>query len=282
MQWDHLRTFDAVARLGTLSAAALSLGVSQSTVSRHLARLEDDAGSPLLIRSSPITLTQRGASLLHAIQPMVDAALVARSTLDASPELRGDVTLTTVGELVRWLLIKHLPTFYDTYPHLRLHIRVDNQRNSLAAGEADLALRAARPARGDLVAKRLFSTSFAYFASPALALGPDVPWLGLTGSLSNIPEQRHAERVFIGRQPRLLVEDVESLGLAVQAKLGVALLAHGLASRLGGLIEVRPEDIGVRDATPIPARDFWVVVHRTQQHVPKVRAVMQWLDGCRL
>ena len=53
MQWDLLRTFEAVARLGSLTAAARALGSSQSTVSRHLARLEDVAGSPLLLREMP-------------------------------------------------------------------------------------------------------------------------------------------------------------------------------------------------------------------------------------
>ncbi len=76
MEWELLRTFEAVARLGSLTAASKALGVSQSTISRHLARLEERAGSPLLLRDAPQRLTERGASLLAAVRPMVDAALV--------------------------------------------------------------------------------------------------------------------------------------------------------------------------------------------------------------
>jgi len=279
MDWDLLRTFEAVARLGSLTVASKALGVSQSTVSRQLDRLEEGAGSPLLFRESPVRLTARGDALLAAVKPMLSAALEAESALEDTPELRGQVTITTVGELVRWVLTKQLGAFYETYPQLRLRILADNQVSSLAAGEADIALRFARPERGDLVAKKLHTESYGFFVSSKLALCEDVPWLGLTGSLALIPEQRHAERVFADRSPRLLVEDVESLGLAVAAGLGVAILPHGLAARLQGLVEVEPGQIGAQGEGAIASRDLWMVVHRSKQQSPKVRAVIQWLTG---
>ena len=87
LDWDHLRSFEAVARLGGLTAASRSLGVAQSTVSRHLAELERIAGSPLLLRETPLRLTERGALLLASVQPMVDAALAAQSALENAPDL---------------------------------------------------------------------------------------------------------------------------------------------------------------------------------------------------
>ena len=96
MQWDWLKTFETVARLGSLTAAAKALKVSQSTVSRHVGHLEEHAGSPLLLRQSPIQLTQRGAALADAIKPMVDAALNARATLEETQELHGEVVVANV------------------------------------------------------------------------------------------------------------------------------------------------------------------------------------------
>lgn len=279
MQWDLLRTFAAVARLGSLTAAAKALGVSQSTVSRQLSKLEEDAGSPLFLRETPVRLTERGDVLLMAVQPMVDAALAARAALEDLPRLEGEVTLTTVGELLRWVLADELPGFYCAYPGLRLRILADNRVSSLAAGEADLALRMARPERGELVASRLHTERYGFFAAATLMLDARVPWLGLTGSLAHIPEQLHADRAFAARPPRLLVEDIESLARAVAAGLGVAILPRGLAAGLTGLVEVEPGRIGARDLGPIPPRDFWLVVHRAKQRVPKVRAVLQWLRG---
>ena len=276
-EWDLFRTFEAVVRKGSLTAAAKALGVSQSTVSRHLGRLEEDAGSPLLLRESPARLTERGAALLSAVEPMVDAALAARAALEDTLELRGEVIITTVGEVVRWVVTPNLPAFYRTYPHLRLRLLASNETSSLAAGDADIALRLARPAKGELVGRKVGRESFGFFAAHALPRGPDAPWLGLCGSLTRISEQRHAERAFASRPPRLLVEDVEALGLAVQAGLGVAVLPRRFAGRLLDVEEVRPRDVGAKDLGPVPGRDFWAIVHRSKHRMPKVRAVLGWL-----
>ncbi len=275
--WDQLRTFEAIARLGSVTAAAKALGVSQSTASRHLAALEEDAGSPLLLREQPVRLTERGAAVLAALQPMVDAALAARAALEKTSELRGVVTITTVAETLRWSFVPHFASFYRTYPHLQLRVLASNQVASLAAGDADVALRLTRPSQGDLISKRLRYARFSLFAAPSLALHAEVPWLGLTGSLAQIPWQRHAEKVFATRAPRLLVEDPESLGLAVRAGLGVAFLPVEFAERLG-LVAVGASEVGARDL-PVPQGDLWLVVHRAKQRLPKVRAVMAWLEG---
>lgn len=277
-QWDLLRTFEAIARLGSVTAAAKALEISQSTASRHLARLEEEAGSPLLLREQPLRLTERGQAVLAALQPMVDASLAAHAALEKTSELRGEVTITTIAETLRWSFVPHLASFYRMYPHLRLRVLANNQVTSLATGDADVALRLVRPASGDLVAKRLSVARFAYYASPSLALHSDVPWLGLTGSLAQIPWQRLADKVFAPRPARLLVEDPESLALSVRAGLGVAILPTGFAERIG-LVEVRAKDIGADTSTPIPTGELWIVVHRGKQRLPKVRAVIHWLES---
>ena len=277
-QWDHYRTFEVVSRLGSLTAASRALRVSQSTVSRHLARLEEVAGSPLWLRGSPIRLTERGEALLMAIRPMVGAALMASAALEETPELRGEVTITTVGEVLRWHLVHRLDTFLDAHPKLRLRILADNQVTSLAAGDADVALRMFRPERGDLVARRLRVETYGFFVASGGTRGPEVPWLGLTGSLAGISDQRHAYRAFAGREPRLLVEDIESLGRAVEGGLGVAILPSGLATKLE-VERVAPAEVGAKDLGPIPKRELWMVVHRSKRQVPRVRAVMDWLQS---
>ncbi|UJR83847.1 LysR family transcriptional regulator [Sandaracinus amylolyticus] len=279
MEWDHLRTFEAVARLGSVTAAAKALGVSQSTASRHLARLEESAGSPLLMRSTPLALTERGASVLAAMRPMLDAARAAEAALEDTPELRGEVTVTSTSEIVRWELVPRLAQFHVAYPHLRLRLLADNRVASLAAGDADVALRMVRPSRGELIARRWRTITYGYFASRRLELHARAPWLGLAGSLATIPEQRHAVRAFAGRAPRLLVEDVEALALAVAAGLGVAILPRALAPRLVDVVEVSPREIGVERGASIRTRDVWIVVHRSRQRVPRVRAVTRWLAG---
>ena len=277
MTWMWFRTFDVVAREGSLTAAASVLGVSQSTVSRHVAQLEEMAGSPLFVRMTPIELTARGLVLLAAIEPMVDAALMAQSALEELPEPFGEVTVSTVGELIRWALIDALPAFWASYPNVQLRLLASNQVSRLASGEADIALRMFRPQTGDLVARQLTTTTYGLFGAESLALNAQTPWLGLTGSLASISDQLHAERLFGGRPARLLVEDMESLGLAVEAGLGVAILPGRLITRLRDVVEIAPEDVGAPSLGPITPRHVWLVVHASKQHVPKVRAVMDWL-----
>jgi molybdate transport repressor ModE-like protein len=278
--WDLFRTFEAVARLGTITAAAKALGLSQSTASRHLARLEELSGSTLLLRDAPVRLTQRGEALLAALGPMVSAARSAQTALEAAQEPRGLVTITTVGEVVRWVLARGFASFAKSHPHIRLRILADNRVNSLAAGEADLAVRLVRPTEGDLVSKKLFTEQYAFFVERSIELGASTPWVGLTGSLADIPEQRHAERVFASRPARLLVEDVESLALAASAGLGVAILPKRLAARHEALVELQPEHLGIAERAPIASRDFWLVMHRSKQRVAKVRAVARWVEQC--
>ncbi|HMY57755.1 MAG TPA: LysR family transcriptional regulator, partial [Pseudomonadota bacterium] len=170
MQWDLLRTFEAVARLGSLSSAAKALGQSQSTVSRHIGKLEALSGSPLFLRTNPVKLTERGEALIQAVLPMVSASHEAALAIQDSPKLHGDVTLTTVGEILRWVLCRHLPSFYRDYPHLRLHILADNRVSSLAQGEADVALRLARPSRGELTARKLHTESYGFYAASSVNL----------------------------------------------------------------------------------------------------------------
>lgn len=277
LDWDLLRSFEAVARLGSLTAAARALGVSQSTISRQLAKLEQVAGSTLLVRESPVQPTARGLALLTAVAPMVEAALAAEAALTDAPEPEGEVTIATVAEVARWTLVEHLPALLEAHPRLRLRILASNQVSSLAAGEADLALRFARPRRGDLIARRLSRFRYGYFAAAGLELDGEVPWLGLAGSLAQIPEQRWAEQAFGARPPRLLVEDLEALGRAVAAGLGVAVLPRDHAASLPGVIELGPDQLGP-ELEPLPERGLWLVVHRSRQRVASVRAVMAWLQ----
>jgi DNA-binding transcriptional LysR family regulator len=279
MDWALLCTFEAVARLGSVTAAAKALGVSQSTVSRHLDRLEAEARSPLVTRERPVRLTERGARLLAAMGPMVEGALGARSALEDEDALVGEVTISTVAEILRWELCPRLPELLARHPQLRLRVLTGNSLVSLAAGEADVALRLRRPETGDLIVRRVGLYEHALFLAQALHASPELPWLGLTGSLADIPEQRYAERAFSDRPARLLVEDVESLALAVAAGLGVAVLPRGLAARVGGLREVQPGEVGARDPGPPPSRALWLVVHRARHKLPRVQAVVRWLVG---
>lgn len=276
--WDLYRTFEAVVRTGTFGGAAKIVGASQSTVSRQLAALEQIAGATLLERTAPVRPTPQGQRLLAAIEPMVAAATAARVALSNERAGEGEVTVSATAEVVRWVLAAELPALFAAHPSLRLTVLASNALHSLAAGECDLAIRMVRPERGDLVSRRLTVESYGFFAATK-ATNPETPWVGLGGTLSQIPEQRHAARAF-GRPARLLVEDMEALASAIAHGVGAGVLPRRYAARRGDVVEVTPAAVGAKDLGALPRRSIWLVVHRSKRNVPAVRAVARWLKSC--
>lgn len=104
-----LRTFVAVARLSSFSAAARELGYTQSAVSQHIAALEADLRAELLTRR-PVAPTPAGARLLEHAGPLLlrlDAARADVLRLAAAPP--GRITLAASPLAVGPRLLAALP-----------------------------------------------------------------------------------------------------------------------------------------------------------------------------
>jgi len=70
LNWDDLKIVLAIVRGGSLSAAAHSLGINQTTVSRRLNALEEGLGATLFLRSRASFLsTQAGEALIYRLAP---------------------------------------------------------------------------------------------------------------------------------------------------------------------------------------------------------------------
>ena len=73
MDWDDLRIFHAIARAGSLTAAAHRMGVNQSTMSRRLAALEKGLGARLVNRrAGGVSLTAAGEELLGRAETIAE------------------------------------------------------------------------------------------------------------------------------------------------------------------------------------------------------------------
>lgn len=76
MEWSDVRIFLAVARGGTLGAAARALGLSHPTIGRRLRALEEATGQILFQRTSDgFLLTEEGGAILGIAEQMEDSAL---------------------------------------------------------------------------------------------------------------------------------------------------------------------------------------------------------------
>jgi DNA-binding transcriptional LysR family regulator len=105
MDWNLLRSFLAVAETGSLTAAAVRLGMSQPSIGRHIAELERLLDMQLFRRGPRgQELNERGLDLLNEVRRMGDAAdALSRIALGHSQSLTGTVRVTAsevIGALV--------------------------------------------------------------------------------------------------------------------------------------------------------------------------------------
>lgn len=139
----QLRTFLVVAEVGSLTAAAPQVYLSQSAVSEQMRKLEDAAGQALLLRSkSGVVLTPAGLRLQVHAQGLVDAAEHAWRDLRGST-LQGRVRLGITDYFKPQVLAALLKRLSETHPRMRWQVQVGKSAEVEAAwsqGELDLAL----------------------------------------------------------------------------------------------------------------------------------------------
>jgi DNA-binding transcriptional LysR family regulator len=115
LDWNDLKFFLAVARTGSLTAAAQWLEASPSTVSRHIDTLEQRLGVTLFLRNQTgYVLSDQGQDMLEPVTAIEESMLsVARRSDGADPKsaLRGTVRLATSDGLATFLVTRNLKEF---------------------------------------------------------------------------------------------------------------------------------------------------------------------------
>jgi DNA-binding transcriptional LysR family regulator len=155
--WALVRSFLAVLDAGSLMAAARRLGAQQPTLSRHIAELEAQLGTPLFER------TGRGVVPTAAAQAIADAArqmeagadALARRLAGTRDATSGSVRITTSQVAASYLLPPVLAALQQAEPGIQVELVGSNQISNLLRREADIAVRMVRPAQGSLVARKL-------------------------------------------------------------------------------------------------------------------------------
>jgi DNA-binding transcriptional LysR family regulator len=125
MDLDHLLAFERIAREGSFSRAARSLGIAQPTISARIQALEEEVGGPLFLRGGgKIALTERGESFLpyarHAIAVLAEGVETARFTQSGQ---RGRVTIAALPSLAGGFLAAVIVRFHQTHPQVDLLVR---------------------------------------------------------------------------------------------------------------------------------------------------------------
>lgn len=287
----RLLVFRAVARAGSMSAGARELGWTQPAVSQHLARLERDLGTPLLLRGPTGTdLTAAGEALLRhadAVSARLEDAAAELATHATLGVGRVEVAAFPSGAAV--LLPPVLRRLADAYPDLRVGLSEAEPPEAVGAvrsGEADLALTFVHEGQGapeDLVSHPVGEAAIRLLVGRRHRLAgrrriryaevADEPWIAgcercrahlvtvAATSGATEPDVRHTTDDFV------LVQHLVAEGLGVALLPETALVAY----RHPGVVS-----LPLREATP----RRHLMLHRPgAERVPPVAAVLAAMGG---
>ena len=271
----------AVHQAGTLSAAAKLRGVAISTISRRIDSLEVDLGLRLVDRRADgVRLTRQGAEIAALAEPLAEQ--LARVTR-AADALRAGTTnipvrVSATEFVISDVLAPALAGLWQANPGIVIHLQSQADVVSLAARDADIAVRMLRPEGASLVARRLPELRIGLFATRRYLKGRDPSTIDLRGerlmvyddSYGRLPELDWLAKQGLFDAVTMRTASTRALLTAARAGAGVALLPAVFANREADMIELPL-------ARAIPARQPWLIVHRDLRHQREIRKVHGWI-----
>ncbi len=267
--WDDVRYFLELARRGTLSGAARSLGVEHTTVARRVAALEQRIGVRLFDRlPRNWRLTGEGEQLLQHARRIEDEALAfSRASLGVGT-LHGTVRLSAPPAFVSHFVVPRLTTLRRRWPGITLELIAETREANLFRREADLALRLSRPVAAGLAARPLGDIGYGLYAAAAWLRRKPEHWefVGYDDSLRETPQQQWLDKLAGARPYALRSNDLAALHQACRGGLGVAVLPHFLARGDKALHPLPDHDCPV-------TRRVWMVLHPDVRRSTRVKAV---------
>lgn len=280
MNWDDLRIVGAAASARTLTSAAKSLRVSVATVSRRIDAFEAQIGLRLFDRTaSGIKLTPHGQALLsrsEAARQSIESLdrFVAQLREGVWPDA---VRVSATEPVIADILAPALPRLIERTPRIRVDLSVSSDIVSLAAREAEVAIRFARPVGNSLVARRLPPLAMGLYAAPALlgSMSPamtalqSLPVLSYDDSYGDIAEIVWLRAQGLSQNVVARLSSTRGLLRAAEAGAGIAILPRRLARHSPSLLCL--------PSPPIPSREVWMVTHRDLAKIEPLRIVRQWI-----
>jgi DNA-binding transcriptional LysR family regulator len=278
--WNDFRLVLAIARTGSLSAAAKALGVVHSTAFRRLVDLEQRLNVRLFERlpAGAYAATSAGERMAAAGERIeTEAAALGRDLLGADLRLSGRLRVTCSETLAFRILTPAIAEFRGAHPGITLDLVVDNRVLSLSRREADVALRVARPKEGDLYGRKLADIGWTFYATAGLLAetGPldlaaldHLPLVGWEEAVSGVNTADWLARNVSASAFVYRTSSVINQMVAAREGIGVALLPCYLGDAEPGLVRAWPEPL------PDLVRELWIVTHSDLRRTARVRAFM--------
>lgn len=283
LDWNDLRYFLAVADHGSTLAAARALRVSQTTVARRIAALEEAIGLTLFEkRQAGYVLTPAGEGLINRAKSVEEAAdSFSEASAAVARDSSGVVRITTQEIFANTLLAPMLRELHELHPQVIIEIDTQQELLDLGAGEADIGLRStAGDQPAGIVGRSLCIDDWTLYCSRDYADRHGVPRTRedlkrhsiIGGGGGKLWLHYEAWLRSLGLEGQVAMHHATSTGLltAVRSGFGIAVLPCVVADAEPDLVRCIPPRAD-------HDRQLWLLTHERVRHTPRVRLVIDFL-----
>lgn len=282
---DDLAVVLALARSRTLAQAGMQRGVAASTIFRTIQRMEKGLGQRLFERSrGGYRPTELGEQFCRHASAIEDELQAARSvSREEADQVSGVVRISAVDAVLNSFVVPALKPLMAAHPQLRMELQGSNALQSLTHRDVDIALRSTNRPPGHLVGKHLGTMHFAIYGARHLASAwpsaatlslpslATLPWIGVDDAMPEHPGVLWRKRVMPKVQPVLQVNSMLTAAQAMEAGLGVGVVALFHARHRPDLVPISPVlercDIGL-----------WLLSHPESRHLRRIAAVARQIE----
>ncbi|WNG31393.1 LysR family transcriptional regulator [Cystobacter fuscus] len=275
MEWSDLKIFLAIARTGTLGAAARQLGQTHPTMSRRLRALEQAVGQTLFQRTHEgYVLTDEGTTVLAHAERIEEEALACERQLSGQGQhLDGMLRVSSSDWFGVHMLTPVFAEFVKKHPRVTIELVTDARRFSLARREADLAFRSRPFEEPELIQHKLMHMDYALYAAaglppPRAGDGAGCSLVTMDAALGAFPDVDWLQRMLPGAHIGFRSNNRDVQARMCAAGSGLAVLPCPLGDRTPGLKRV---ELGEQP----PGRDVWVGYHRDLRRLARLRALLE-------
>jgi len=282
IDWNQLRAFLETAETGSLSAAARKLGLTQPTLSRQVAAIEQSMGVTLFERvGKAMVLTHTGLELLeHARAMGAAAAALSLVATGRSEAVEGVVSVSATDAVAAYLLPPLMRRLRAQEPGIAIEVISTNAMSDLLRREADIAIRHVKPEQPDLITRHVREASASFYASKE--------WVQVYGHPRTAEEA--ADLPFVGSdRTGQYLSYLQQHGLPLSEKNFSCYADHSMANwslvrqgmGIGAMMDEialdTPDTVRVLDDVPEVRFPIWLVSHRELRTSRRIQVVFEAL-----
>ncbi|MDT8900004.1 LysR family transcriptional regulator [Anaeroselena agilis] len=287
MEFRQLKTFAAIAQLGSFVQAADALGYAQSTITNHVQTLESELGVRLFERlGHRVILTAQGKTLLPYAEQVIKLTAEAAKVVDDPAIPQGALTIGTNESLGAYRLPAVLKEYRAAYPKVELILKFVNCDvifDDLRKGKIDVGVIINNKVReDDLVAETICQEQMLFLAAPDHPLarqetaGPDdlaraCVILTETGCSYRLTMEKIFKDSRATPQSTLEASSIETIKQLIMLGLGISMLPRFTVEKELSEGRIR----AIRWGGPIPDYTVQLLYHKDKWLSPSLGAFLQ-------